>query len=467
MADSDLLERLREHRAVGAAPQAELEWLIAHGERRSLAVGEYLVRKGQFIPTLHIVLAGEIGHFVDHGGGRRKVMSWKGGDVTGMLPYSRMRTSPGDSLVEEPLDALFIDGEHIPAMIRDCQFVTAAMVHTMLDRARVFNANALHDDKMISLGKLAAGLAHELNNPASAATRSAKLLPDALAEADAAALALGALSLTVVQTDTVNRVRELCMTVPRGYVLSPIERADREDMIATWLDNHDGNVDAAAPLAETSVTLGTLDSLAKVLDGDALNVALRWLSAGCTARSLAMDVERASGRVYDLVSSVKRFTYMDHATVPEPVDVSIGLTDTIAVLTAKARGKSVAVSVHVEPGLPPIRGFGGELNQIWSNLIDNALDAVPEGGHVEVRAGVQAGFVVVRVIDDGPGIPAEIKSRIFDPFFTTKPVGQGTGLGLDIVAQLVRHHGGEIDVESAPGRTVFTVRLSAAQVAAR
>ena len=169
-------------------------------------------------------------------------------------------------------------------------------------------------------------------------------------------------------------------------------------------------------------------------------------------------------RISGLVAAIKGFTHMDQATVAEPVDLTQGLDNTVAVLKSKARAKSVAVVVDVEPGLPRVRGFAGELNQIWSNLIDNALDAVPESGRVEVLANREHQRVVVRIVDNGAGIPAQVRERIFDPFFTTKPVGQGTGLGLDIVRRLVRHNDGEISVESQPGRTEFRVVLPLAGI---
>jgi signal transduction histidine kinase len=167
-------------------------------------------------------------------------------------------------------------------------------------------------------------------------------------------------------------------------------------------------------------------------------------------------------RISGVVAAIKGFTHMDRASVAEPVDLTLGLSNTVAVLRSKARAKSVAVIVKVEPGLSHVRGFAGELNQIWANLIDNALDAVAESGKVEVLANREHGRVVVRVVDNGPGIPAQIRERIFDPFFTTKPMGQGTGLGLDIVRRLVRHSDGEIAVESQPGRTEFRVALPVA-----
>jgi signal transduction histidine kinase len=169
-------------------------------------------------------------------------------------------------------------------------------------------------------------------------------------------------------------------------------------------------------------------------------------------------------RISHLIAAIKGFTHMDQAAIVEPVDLIQGLSNTVAVLKSKARTKSVAVVVDVEANLPRIRGFAGELNQIWSNLLDNAIDAVPEFGRVEVLARRERQRAVVRIIDNGTGIPAKIRERIFDPFFTTKPVGLGTGLGLDIVRRLVRHNEGEISVESQPGRTEFQVVLPLAEI---
>jgi signal transduction histidine kinase len=212
------------------------------------------------------------------------------------------------------------------------------------------------------------------------------------------------------------------------------------------------------------VTIEALDLLAGALDGPALLVALRWAAAGCSIRGIASEVQDAAIRISGLVTAIKGFTHMDQASVAEPVDLIQGLRNTIAVIKSKARAKSVNVVVEVEPELPRIRGFAGELNQIWANLIDNALDAVSDSGRVEVLARRERERVAVRVIDNGTGIPAQIVGRIFDPFFTTKPVGLGTGLGLDIVHRLVRHNGGEIAVESQPGRTEFRVVLPLAEV---
>jgi signal transduction histidine kinase len=241
--------------------------------------------------------------------------------------------------------------------------------------------------------------------------------------------------------------------------LSPLERADREESIAEWLASRGLDDREAAALAETEVTIAMLDELARALSSDKLAAAVRSMAAGCHARALARDVERASSRVHELVSAVKRIAYMDRATNPEPVDLRQGLTDTSALLAHKARTKSASLTVDAPEDLAHALGMGGELNQVWMNLIDNALDAVSDGGRVTVSARAEGPSVVVRVTDDGPGIPEDVKRRIFDPFFTTKPAGRGTGMGLDIARRLVEWNNGRIDFDSRPGNTEFRVAL--------
>jgi signal transduction histidine kinase len=318
---------------------------------------------------------------------------------------------------------------------------------------------SMHEDKMASLGKLAAGLAHELNNPASAAARSAKLLSQALTEAHEASHALGAAHLTEAQRAAIEDIGARSLIPTKSGVFSAIERSDREDEITDWLEAHDADTTPAAALAESGVTTETLDELADAFEGDVLNAALRWIAAEYSARSLAANVERATTRIYDLVSSVKRFTYMDRPSVAEPTNIGQGLNDTVSMLATKARAKSVSVGVDVPADLPLVPGNPGELNQVWSNIIDNAIDAVGESGHVAVSAARDRETVVVSVIDDGSGIPPDILPRIFDPFFTTKPIGEGTGLGLDISRRIIRGHDGQIALDSRPGRTEFRVIL--------
>jgi len=470
MTPAEIVQRLKAHRTLGSAPNAELAWLAAHGFPLRFEAGEgFIVARHADGPDydpvegLHIILSGHLAIYVDRGEGRHKVMEWRGGDVSGLLPFSRMKASPGDVIFEEPTEVFTVHKEHFPELIRECPDVTAKLVHVMLDRARHFTSTDLHDAKMKSLGKLAAGLAHELNNPASAVIRSAKSLSDGLIATESASRALGASGLTPEQRAAVDAVRDACLAKRRSGAHLPLEEADRADAITDWLEAHGAAPAVAGPLADTAVTLPDLDALAESLDGEVLNAALRWVAYGCGARSLAREIETAASRIHDIVAAVKGFTQMDRETVAQPLDVGQGLADTLTVLRNKVKKKSATVEVDVEPDLPAVEGYGGELNQVWVNLLDNALDAIADGGRLDVSATRDGASVVVRIADDGPGIPDAIRERIFDPFFTTKPIGEGTGLGLDIVRRLVNRNNGTIDVESQPGRTVFTVTLRPAR----
>lgn len=461
MTTEELVERLASHRTIGKAPREELRWIAEHGTLRHFEPGEVLVRQTDVVDGLYILLSGRISIFLPRGPRQRKTMEWHGGDVTGILPYSRMITPPGDTVVEEPVEAVGLTRSDLPALIRNCHEVTSLMVHVMIDRARRFTSADLRDEKMISLGKLAAGLAHELNNPASAAMRGAKSLTDALTEAEEAARALGSAGLTEAQIAELDSVHRFCMNGTTNQSISGLVLADREEEISAWLARHGVDIRIAVDLARTSIANETLDRLAAILQGTALTPALRWIAAGCTARSLTADIERAATRIHSLVTAVKGFTHMDRAPDQGPVDIPAGLADTVALLGGKARSKSLAVTLETEPDLPHVYGLSAEINQIWMNLLDNAIDAAPANGHVTVKATNSGPAVVVRVIDDGPGIPPDIRENIFDPFFTTKSVGEGTGLGLDIVRRIVNWHNGEIEVESEPGRTEFRVSLPA------
>ncbi len=459
----DIVERVAAHRIAGAIPREEIEWLAAHGRLRHLEAGEVLSsRAAGVVEGLFIVLSGHIALHVDRASGREKLIEWRAGDVSGMLPYSRLTVPPGDSIAQVPSEIVVIRREDLPSLIRECHGFTSALIHIMVDRARHFTSNDLHADKMASLGKLSAGLAHELNNPASAIIRSARSLHVAMAASENASRTLGALTLTSEQRAAIDDVRSKAMQPAAPIVRSPIEQADREAEIEDWLLENGADLADAGPLAETGITLQTLDGLVRSLQGQELSAALRWLAAGSLTRQLADEIELAASRISSLVDAVKGFTHMDLNATAGPVDVGAGLTQTLAIHAGKARGKAVSMSLDIESGLPGAQGVAGELNQIWANLIDNALDAAGPSGSVAITAALEGEQIVVRVIDDGPGIPAEVKGRIFDPFFTTKKAGQGTGLGLDIVKRIVQKHRGTIEVESQPGRTEFRVALAMA-----
>ena len=287
----NLMERLAEHRALGAAPPDEHAWLAEHGAVRRLAAGEVIGPKGQLVTLLWVLLTGRVGIRVDRGAGSHMLIEWRAGEVTGALPYSRGPRPPDDLAAQEPTEVLQIAGEDVPEMIRRCPVITAIMVHEMIDRSRRLTSADLHDEKLISLGKLAAGLAHELNNPASAAARSVKMLGENLAAAELAARRLGAARLSERQLAAIDAMHERCVGSRGGPAPSAVERADREDAVTEWMAAHGADEESAPSLAEAGVTPAELGALATIVQGDALNTALRWIAAGCQVHALTGEIE--------------------------------------------------------------------------------------------------------------------------------------------------------------------------------
>jgi len=461
MFDPVLVERLGGLSSLAHIPREEVEWLVGHGRLELGEAGTVVARKGERVERLSIVLSGHMAIRVDRGTGPRRVAEWKSGDITGMLPYSRMSGTPGDTYFEEQTEFLSIHEEHFREMITRCPMFTAHTVHLMLDRARTFNTSDLHDEKMISLGKLAAGLAHELNNPASATVRSAKLLLESLANADIASRALAVVGLTEEEFDTIERLRTACLAKTLDPALTPIQEADRQDEIAEWLERHHADLSLAAPLADTAVTINALDSLATVISKGTLDATLQWIAASCATHRIASEIVHASSRIYELVADVKNFTHMDHLAGPEFVDVEPGLRETIRILAPRSRSKGATIMLDIEAGLPRVHITGWELNQVLLNVVDNALDAIGESGRIDIAVRRELNRVEVQIVDDGPGISSDVLPRIFDPFFTTKPPGEGTGLGLSITHKLLRRYQGDIEIRSSPGRTECRLSLEA------
>jgi signal transduction histidine kinase len=278
-----------------------------------------------------------------------------------------------------------------------------------------------------------------------------------LTDAEDAARGLAAARLSDAQLEAASAIRKICEVLPPTR--TALEAADREDDFSEWLSRHAIDPIVADPLAASNLSLETLDRIASEMPPDTVGLVLRWVASGIAVRGVAREIASATGRIHDLVAAVKGFTFMDRDAVPEDVDVARGLGDTLKVLESKLRTKSVTAGLETADNLPRVYGFGSEINQVWQNLIDNAIDAADTGGHVMITATSRGDAIVVRVADDGPGIPEENRARVFDPFFTTKPVGQGTGLGLDLVRRIVHLHNGDVEFSSQPGRTVFRVRL--------
>ncbi len=459
MSDPGLMARLDAHRTIGKAPREEREWIAAHGTLERLEPGQMpAAEQMRAIDSLIVVLSGKMLIRVDRGAGPRKVLEWNAGDVSGLLPYSRMVTAPGDVTVVEPTEVVRVHRDHFRELTAKCPEITTMLVHAMIDRARQFTFSDFHDEKMMSLGRLAAGLAHELTNPASAVVRGAKALHEQLDAVDASSRALGAAMLGPDLLAQIDRVRALC--TPDAVARSPIEQTDREDAIDTWLHAHHIEHADVEALARSSVTLDALDELARALDDRTLPVAICAITSSRVAHRTAGEIEAASARIHSLVSSVRGFSRLDQSRVPVALSIVVGLRETLDVLNSKARGKMVSVNLDIAPDLPQVVGVASELNQVWANVLDNAIDASPAGGQVQVVACREVdGKLVVKIIDHGPGIAERDRPRVFDQFFTTKPQGEGTGLGLDVARRIVLSHDGLLEFVTRPGRTEFRVLL--------
>jgi len=459
MTDVNLLDRLAGLPNIGEIPHEELKWLVSHGQFEIHNVGTVLGPKDIPLKKLWIIFSGCIAVRVDRGAGPKLVIEWRSGDVSGMLPYSRMIAPPGNNYVAEKCELLSINTVDFKEMIHLCPKFTAYTVHLMLDRARSFKSSDLQDEKLISLGKLAAGLAHALNNPASAVLSGAKMLLHELDKADIASRKFGATKLTDAQLNIIEKIRSIGFQKTNAKTLSPLERTNREDQIFDWLVDHNLDPSYGESIAETSLTINELNELANLLSGDILSISIQWIAAGYSINTIATDIEQSASRISDLISTVKRFTYMDNLGKSEKTDVEIGLRDTLRIVAAKVKLKNAAIELDIEEKLPPVRAAGSDLNQVWINLLDNALDAIREDGQIKIRAYREHNRVMVSFSDNGYGIPQEIISKIFDPFFTTKLPGHGIGLGLDIARRIVSCYHGDINVQSQNGWTEFKVSL--------
>jgi signal transduction histidine kinase len=442
-------------------------WLAEQLHEVSLQPGEVFGVEGEVADRMVIILEGEIRSRRERGQADGRFYSASEGEVTGLLPFSRMTHWGGTIRAAVPSRIAWLPATLFPEMLRRIPQLEAKLVGVLTDRVRETTRNDQQQEKLMALGKLSAGLAHELNNPAAAVQRAVSELLDRLHRLrdltvrlvecglDSAAIC-GAVELR-------RRAGERRQTEgQRRDLVDPLALADREAALGDWLEEH--GVDrpwvAAGTFAATGIVLDELDALAAQVPDAALRCVLNWLEGGLAAEGLLGDMAAASRRITELVAAVKSYSHMDEGQGTGEVDVPREIETTLTMLGHKMRAKGVTVTREYAPDLPSICGFAGELNQVWTNLLDNALDAVPEGGHIGVRAARESDHLLIEIRDDGPGIPAEIQGHIWEPFFTTKSVGQGTGLGLDIALRIVtRRHGGSISLNSTPGDTRFAVRL--------
>ena len=441
-------------------PEPDLQRLCAGVQEVRVPAGELLFAEGDEGARAYIIREGELEILKSSAGRDVLIAVRKPGEVIGEIAL--LQASPRTASVRARTDAvlLSLEKEQLDELLQTSSTALQAMFHTVLSRWRGMEAMLRQSEKLAQLGTLTAGVAHELNNPASAAQRASSQLEPALQSFQRACLALSRLELDADQSQALEAATQRALALSaRPPVLDALARSDREGELEAWLEQH-GVADPweqAPLLVNLDYDAARLEALARSFPNAQLPVILTSLTATYSVHNLLAEIGAGVGRISQIVKALKTYSYLDQAPV-QAVDVREGLEDTLLILRSKLEG--ISVRREYAPDLPRIQGYGSELNQVWTNLIDNAAYAVDGKGEIVLRTRREGDFVIVEVQDNGPGIPAEIKDRIFDPFFTTKPVGQGTGLGLDISYNIVvNKHRGDIQVSSEPGRTVFEVRL--------
>jgi len=435
---------------------------VERGSEMDLRPGDYIKRAGDPPEGFYVVIEGRIEWTSKVREQDVFVQNLEAGEFWGheLLLTGRPYPVSGRAVTDVRLYALETD--EFWRMLADCPSILRNLVASLVERWGNLGVAEQQHAKLISLGTMAAGLAHELNNPAAAAGRSAGEAREVFRSASARAVRLGSLQMGPEERRVVARLpEEAAVRAENAEELDSLDRSDLEDEVAIWLEDR-GVADAwdlSPTLAGAGLNVEWLDGLEGRLPDGSVGEVVAWLASEVAGDELLREVQDASGRISELVGAVKSYSHMDKAPSRE-VDVHAGLNSTLILLGHKLKKGDVKVLRDFERDLPLVCGHAGELNQVWTNLLDNAIDAVEGHGRITLRTASEDGRVLVEVADDGPGIPEEARDRIFEPFYTTKEVGEGTGIGLEIAHRVVvEDHKGDIRVLSEPGDTRFQVRL--------
>ena len=443
-------------------------WLARHGEEIVAQPGEIIFEEGQPAVHMMLLLKGEI-HVRRQRGGPMELFIGRTGALTGLLPFSRMKVSGGQGFAVTPVWALMVHKDQFPEMLEAIPSMAQRVVSTLLDRVREVTRIEQQAEKLTALGKLAGNLAHELNNPASAAQRSASSLVMELRANRENRFKLVNLCLTREQIDGVEAwEQKLLNRTSHHDPRDAAQQIQAEEQLRNWLTALpcEGAWEVAAQLAEQRATVADLEEFRALIGPSEACISLQYFARYLRSSRSVETLLNSTARIFDLISAVKAYSYMDRAPILE-VDVPAGLDATLQML--QSRMKDVEIERNYDPDLPRISAYGSELNQVWTALIENALDALAEtsrGGKLKLTCRLEGEMMLVEIWDTGPGIPPELQDRIFEPFFTTKAPGQGLGLGLDNAMRIVRKHRGHLSVRSDPGSTCFRVRLPLDQLQA-
>jgi signal transduction histidine kinase len=453
----DVVAALRKVTPLEGMDERDYRWLAENGKELLIPPGQFMFHQDQPVEYMAIVLHGEI-HVRRRMGNETNVFVGRAGEITGILPFSRMKTHGGDGVASISTWILAIHKDDFPRMLETVPTIKARLVGVLLDRVREVTRIEQQSEKLTALSKLAGNLAHELNNPASAAQRSAASLLQELSTYGMRKFDLGRLCLPDEKLEKLHAwQREITDRAP-NQVYDSIGEADTATQLTNWLDAR-GAADAAevaVMLAEFGANVADLDALSTILVPADLNIFLAQFASSLRTRRMTEAILNSTARIFDIINAIKDYSYLDQAPLQE-VDVPQALRNTLVML--QSRLADVQIVEHFADNLPLITAFASELNQVWMALFENALDAMEDKGRLEISVFTDPEWMTVEVIDNGSGISPDIQSRIFEPFFTTKPPGKGLGLGLDTAMRILRKHRGHVAVDSRPGRTCFKVQL--------